>query len=45
MTNYPGYEDESACLAQEMQADGWADRESELGPEDDWPSSWFADQQ
>ncbi|WP_277992710.1 hypothetical protein [Streptomyces sp. BRB081] len=43
MTNYDY--DDSAQLAAEMIADRWAERESEMGPEDDWPSSsWFADQ-
>lgn len=44
MTNYADYDDESACLSAEMQADRWAEYESEMGPEDDWPSSWTADQ-
>jgi len=49
MTNYADYDDydDSAQLANEMRADYWADRESEMGPADDWddwPSSWAADQ-
>ncbi|MGW3360574.1 hypothetical protein ACWDFL_35165 [Streptomyces bungoensis] len=43
MTDYNDYDD-SVQLAAEMTADRWAERESEMGPEDEWPSSWFADQ-
>lgn len=43
MTNHDDYND-SAEIVNEMRADYLADRESELGPEDDWPSSWFAGQ-
>lgn len=41
MTYYDDYDD-SAQLAAEMRADYWAERESEMGPEDDWPS-WETD--
>lgn len=33
------YEDESADLAAEMDADRRAERELEMGPEDEWSSS------
>ncbi|MFC8008681.1 hypothetical protein [Streptomyces cinereoruber] len=39
MTNHPDYDD-SAQLVNEMHADYWNERESELGPEDDYPASW-----
>jgi hypothetical protein len=46
MTNYADYDDsdEMRAAVDEMRTAYLAERESELGPEDDWPSSWFTDQ-
>lgn len=43
MENHEDFND-SAEIVNEMRADYLADRESELGPEDDWTSPWFEDQ-